>query len=48
VPGVAVRRRPAAEAVALLHKKGFRASKISDGIAEWSAAGMPLEGQPPG
>lgn len=37
----------AAEAVALLHSKGFRASKISDGIAEWSVAGMPLEGQPP-
>ena len=34
----------AAEAVALLRKNGFRASKISDGIAEWSAAGMPLEG----
>jgi rhodanese-related sulfurtransferase len=37
----------AAEAVALLHRKGFRAHKISDGIAEWSAAGMPLEGKPP-
>lgn len=34
----------AAEAVALLRKKGFDARKISDGIAEWSAAGMPLDG----
>lgn len=33
----------AAEAVALLHKNGFRARKVSDGIAEWAAAGMPLE-----
>lgn len=31
------------EAVALLKKRGFRASKISDGVAEWSAAGLPVE-----
>ena len=37
----------ATEAVALLRKRGFRAGKISDGITEWSAAGMPLEGTPP-
>lgn len=33
----------ASEAVALLRKKGFRARKISDGVAEWSAAGFPVE-----
>ena len=37
----------AAEAVALLNSRGFHARKISDGIAEWSAAGMPLEGKTP-
>lgn len=30
------------EAVALLKKRGYRASKISDGVAEWSAAGLPV------
>jgi rhodanese-related sulfurtransferase len=29
------------EAVALLKKRGYRARKISDGVAEWSAAGLP-------
>jgi len=31
------------EAVALLKKRGFKARKIGDGIAEWSAAGLPIE-----
>jgi rhodanese-related sulfurtransferase len=31
------------EAVALLKKRGFKARKISDGVAEWSAAGLPVE-----
>jgi rhodanese-related sulfurtransferase len=32
------------EAVKLLAKRGFRASKLSDGVSEWLAAGLPLEG----
>lgn len=36
----------ASEAVALLRKAGFHARKISDGVAEWSAAGFPVEGKP--
>jgi rhodanese-related sulfurtransferase len=31
------------EAVKLLRTRGIRARKISDGVAEWAAAGMPLE-----
>ncbi len=31
------------EAVELLRKHGFRAEKIGDGVAEWAAAGLPLE-----
>lgn len=31
------------EAVALLKRRGFKARKIGDGVAEWSAAGLPLE-----
>lgn len=31
------------EAVALLKKRGFRARKIGDGVAEWAAAGLPVE-----
>lgn len=31
------------EAVKLLGKRGFRASKLADGVAEWEAAGLPLE-----
>jgi DNA-binding transcriptional ArsR family regulator/rhodanese-related sulfurtransferase len=30
------------EAVTLLKKKGFRASKTMDGISEWQAAGLPV------
>jgi rhodanese-related sulfurtransferase len=30
------------EAVALLQKRGYRARKIADGVAEWSAAGLPV------
>jgi DNA-binding transcriptional ArsR family regulator len=30
------------EAVTLLRKKGFRASKTMDGISEWQAAGLPV------
>ncbi len=32
-----------AEAVALLKKRGYRARKIGDGVAEWAAAGLPIE-----
>ena len=31
------------EAVTLLAKRGFQASKLADGVSEWSAAGLPLE-----
>ena len=31
------------EAVGLLRKKGFRAQKITDGVAEWAADGLPIE-----
>lgn len=31
------------EAVRLLREKGFRASRISDGVAEWAAEGFPIE-----
>jgi len=31
------------EAVKLLAKRGFRVSKLADGVSEWMAAGMPLE-----
>lgn len=31
------------EAVKLLRARGVRARKISDGVAEWAAGGMPLE-----
>lgn len=31
------------EAVKLLAKRGFRASKLADGVSEWLAAGLPLE-----
>lgn len=33
-----------AEAVQLLREHGFHAQKISDGIPEWQAAGLPLAG----
>ena len=31
------------DAVALLSTRGFRVSRISDGVGEWAAAGLPLE-----
>jgi rhodanese-related sulfurtransferase len=31
------------EAVALLRKRGFNARKIADGVAEWTAAGLPVD-----
>ena len=31
------------EAVKLLGKRGFRVSKLADGVSEWLAAGLPLE-----
>ena len=31
------------EAVALLQARGYRARKVSDGVSEWQAAGLPLE-----
>ncbi|OGT99660.1 MAG: ArsR family transcriptional regulator, partial [Geobacteraceae bacterium GWB2_52_12] len=32
------------EAVALLREKGLTARKIADGVAEWAAEGLPIEG----
>jgi rhodanese-related sulfurtransferase len=47
VPLVAYCRGPfclmAMDAVALLRKKGYRAIHLSDGVAEWRAAGQPIE-----
>lgn len=34
-----------AEAVALLTERGYRAHKIVDGVAEWAAAGLPIESE---
>ena len=31
------------EAVKLLAKRGYRVSKLADGVSEWLAAGLPLE-----
>jgi rhodanese-related sulfurtransferase len=31
------------EAVKLLAKRGYRVSKLADGVSEWMAAGLPLE-----
>jgi rhodanese-related sulfurtransferase len=31
------------EAVALMTRRGFRVSKLADGVSEWLAAGLPLE-----
>lgn len=33
----------AVEAVALLRRKGFRAARLQDGVADWTVAGLPLE-----
>jgi rhodanese-related sulfurtransferase len=33
----------AKDAVALLRRKGFRAGRLEDGVAEWRAAGLPVE-----
>ncbi|HAX23185.1 MAG TPA: ArsR family transcriptional regulator [Hydrogenophaga sp.] len=33
------------EAVAMLQARGYRARKVSDGVSEWQAAGLPLERQ---
>jgi rhodanese-related sulfurtransferase len=45
-PVVAYCRGPfclmAKDAVALLNKKGFKAVRLDDGIAEWRARGLPL------
>ena len=39
----------ATDAVALLRQKGFRAARLDDGVAEWRAAGLPIEaGAAPG
>ncbi|HEV8691357.1 MAG TPA: metalloregulator ArsR/SmtB family transcription factor [Ideonella sp.] len=47
VPVVAYCRGPfclmARDAVALLRKKGYRAVHFTDGVAEWRAAGQPVE-----
>ncbi len=32
----------AKDAVALLRKRGYKATKLEDGVSEWCAAGMPL------
>jgi len=46
-PVVAYCRGPfclmAQDAVALLHKQGFRAQHLEDGVAEWRARGLPIE-----
>jgi rhodanese-related sulfurtransferase len=46
-PVVAYCRGPfclmSSEAVALLKKRGFRAAKLADGVAEWRAQGFPVE-----
>jgi rhodanese-related sulfurtransferase/DNA-binding transcriptional ArsR family regulator len=34
------------EAVKLLRAKGFAARKITDGVSEWAAGGMPIENTP--
>lgn len=48
VPVVAYCRGPfclmARDAVALLRKKGYRATHLTDGVAEWRARGLPIEG----
>jgi rhodanese-related sulfurtransferase len=31
------------EAVSLLRKKGYRATRFEDGVTEWRAAGLPVE-----
>ncbi|MBI5618771.1 MAG: metalloregulator ArsR/SmtB family transcription factor [Gammaproteobacteria bacterium] len=36
------------EALTLLRKHGYRASKIREGVSEWQAAGLPLEQAAPG
>lgn len=35
--------RMSGEAVALLRKRGYRAAKLADGVAEWRAQGLPVE-----
>jgi len=49
-PVVAYCRGPfclmALEAVALLNKKGFRARRLEQGVAEWRVSGLPLAQQP--
>ncbi len=35
------------EAVRLLRQRGYTAHKISDGVSEWLANGLPIERQPP-
>jgi len=49
-PVVAYCRGPfclmAHEAVAILRKKGFAATRFEDGVAEWRAAGLPLAHKP--
>jgi rhodanese-related sulfurtransferase len=46
-PVVAYCRGPfclmAREAVGLLNKKGFKASRLELGVAEWRSSGLPLE-----
>jgi rhodanese-related sulfurtransferase len=46
-PVVAYCRGPfcmmARDAAALLHKRGYRVSRLDDGVAEWQARGLPLE-----
>jgi rhodanese-related sulfurtransferase/DNA-binding transcriptional ArsR family regulator len=48
-PVVAYCRGPfclmAREAVALLNKKGYKATRLELGVAEWRASGLPLAGQ---
>lgn len=37
----------AAEAVSLLRQRGYQSSRVEEGVLEWSAAGLPLEGGEP-
>jgi rhodanese-related sulfurtransferase len=34
------------EAVQLLSAKGYRATRLDDGLVEWAAAGLPVERGP--
>lgn len=35
------------EALGILRKRGFKASRLADGVLEWRTAGLPIEHMPP-